>query len=101
MLGAPRSVVKDFPERQTESAKITDSKFRWGSCTVKNNLSFNWCLIKAPMSVIDYVLIHELAHLIEANHTPRFWNIVKAQHPATGRAKDWLKDHGELLEQNL
>ncbi|MBA1332620.1 zinc metalloprotease [Candidatus Endoriftia persephone str. Guaymas] len=83
------------------SAKVSDSKFRWGSCTVNNNLSFNWRLIKAPMSVIDYVVVHELAHLIEANHTPRFWNIVKAQVPATEKAKAWLKEHGALLEQNL
>ncbi len=83
------------------NADITDSKFRWGSCSVNNNLSFNWRLVKAPMSVVDYVVIHELAHLIEANHTPRFWNIVKARHPASDKAKDWLKQHGALLEQNL
>jgi len=83
------------------AARIVDSQFRWGSCTVNNNLSFNWRLIKAPMLVIDYVVVHELAHLIEANHTPRFWNIVKAQNPSTDKAKSWLKDHGELLEQNL
>jgi hypothetical protein len=51
-------------------AKIVDNRYRWGSCTVNNNLTFNWRLIKAPMSVIDYVVVHELAHLIEANHTP-------------------------------
>ncbi len=83
------------------NADITDSKYRWGSCSVKNNLCFNWRLIKAPMTVIDYVVIHELAHLIETNHTPRFWNIVKAQHPSADKAKTWLKEHGALLEQNL
>jgi len=82
-------------------ADITDSQFRWGSCSVNNNLSFNWRLVKAPMSVVDYVVIHELAHLIEANHTPRFWNIVRAQHPTTDKARAWLKQHGALLEQNL
>jgi len=82
-------------------AEISNSKFRWGSCTVNNNLSFNWRLIKAPMLVIDYVVVHELAHLIEPNHTPRFWNIVRAQHPMAEKAKDWLKEHGVLLEQNL
>jgi len=84
-----------------DAAKIVDSKFRWGSCTVNNNLNFNWRLIKAPMSVIDYVVVHELAHLIEANHTPRFWNIVKTQAPTTEKAKTWLKEHGGLLEQSL
>ena len=82
-------------------AQITDSKYHWGSCTPKNNLNFNWRLVKAPMFVIDYVIVHELAHLIEPNHTPRFWNIVKAQLATMEKAKQWLKDNGELLEQNL
>jgi len=79
--------------------KIMDSRYRWGSCTVKNNVGFNWRLIKAPMFVIDYVIVHELAHLIEANHTPRFWNIVRAQAPTMDKAKAWLKENGQLLEE--
>ena len=82
-------------------AEISEGRFRWGSCTPRNGLRFNWRLIKAPMSVIDYVIVHELAHLIEPNHTPRFWNIVRAQHPATDDAKRWLREHGALLEQRL
>ena len=80
---------------------IADNRFRWGSCTIKNNVSYNWRLIKAPMFVIDYVIIHELAHLIEANHTPRFWNIVRAQTPTMEKAKAWLKENGQLLEQEI
>ena len=76
-----------------------DNRYRWGSCTVNNNLTFNWRLIKAPMTVIDYVVVHELAHLIEANHTPRFWNIVRAQIVNMDKAKQWLKEHGQFLEQ--
>jgi predicted metal-dependent hydrolase len=79
--------------------KIMDSRYRWGSCTVKNNVGFNWRLIKAPMFVIDYVIVHELAHLIEANHTPRFWNIVRTQAPLMDKAKAWLKENGQLLEE--
>ncbi len=82
-------------------ARIVDSRYRWGSCTVNNNLTFNWRLIKAPMSVIDYVIVHELAHLIEANHTPRFWNIVKAQITNMDKSRLWLKEHGQLLEDAL
>ncbi|MBC2744942.1 MAG: M48 family metallopeptidase, partial [Desulfosarcina sp.] len=67
-------------------AKIVDNLYRWGSCTVNNNVNFNWRLIKAPMFVIDYAIIHELAHLIEDNHTPRFWNIVRAQAPTMEKA---------------
>jgi predicted metal-dependent hydrolase len=79
-------------------ARIVDNRYRWGSCTPKNNLTFNWRLIKAPMSVIDYVIVHELAHLIEPNHTPRFWNVVKAQIANVDKSKRWLKEHGQLLE---
>lgn len=82
-------------------AKIIDSRLRWGSCTPGNNLNFNWRLIKAPMFAIDYVVVHELAHLIEANHTPRFWNIVRAQLPAMERAREWLREHGQSLEEEV
>jgi len=82
-------------------AKITDSKYRWGSCTPQDNVNFNWRLIKAPMFVIDYVVVHELAHLIESNHTPRFWHIIKSQIATMEKAKQWLKEHGQMLEQSL
>jgi len=81
--------------------KIVDNRFRWGSCTLNDNVNLNWRLIKAPMFVIDYVIVHELAHLIEANHTPRFWNIVRAQAPTMEKAKAWLKENGQLLEQEI
>jgi predicted metal-dependent hydrolase len=64
-------------------------------------VNFNWRLIKAPMFVIDYVIVHELAHLMETNHTPRFWNIVRAKAPSTEKAKTWLKEHGQVLEDEL
>lgn len=82
-------------------AKIVDSRYRWGSCTVKDNVNFNWRLIKAPMFVIDYVIVHELAHLMEPNHTPRFWNIVSAQSPKMEKARAWLRDNGQLLEEDI
>jgi predicted metal-dependent hydrolase len=78
--------------------KILDLKYRWGSCTLKNNINFNWRLIKAPINVIDYVIVHELTHLIVPNHTPEFWNVVSVQLPHYNKAKDWLKDNGNLLE---
>ena len=82
-------------------ARIVDNRYRWGSCTVKDHVNFNWRLIKAPMFVIDYVIVHELAHLMETNHTPRFWNIVRAKAPTTEKAKAWLKEHGQLLEEEV
>lgn len=84
-----------------KEAKIGDSKLRWGSCTPNDNIIFNWRLIKAPMFAIDYVIVHELAHLLEPNHTPRFWNIVKAQIADMEKAKEWLKAHGAELEEEL
>ena len=81
--------------------RIVDSRYRWGSCTPNSNVNLNWRLIKAPMFVIDYVIMHELAHLIEANHTPRFWNVIRAQTPTMDKAKVWLKDYGQLLEQMI
>lgn len=83
------------------AARIVDNRYRWGSCTVKDNVNFNWRLIKAPMFVIDYVIVHELAHLIEANHTPRFWSIVRCQSPTMDKAKTWLKKNGQVLEDNV
>lgn len=82
-------------------AAIVDNRLRWGSCTTKNNIRLNWRLIKAPMAVIDYVIVHELAHLLEANHTPDFWNIVRAKLPGAEKSKAWLKAHGQLLEEEI
>lgn len=83
------------------NVKIVDNRYRWGSCTIKDNLNFNWRLIKAPMFVIEYVIVHELTHLLETNHTPRFWNIVRAQLATTEKAKRWLLEHGQLLEEEI
>lgn len=83
---------------EVAGVKMADNRYRWGSCSTSNNVGFNWRLIKAPMFVIDYVIVHELAHLIETNHTPRFWNIVRTQAPLMDKAKVWLKENGQLLE---
>lgn len=83
------------------SARIVDNRYRWGSCTVRDRVNFNWRLIKAPMCVIDYVIVHELAHLIEANHTPAFWSIVRARTPTMEKARAWLKQHGQMLEEEI
>ncbi len=81
--------------------KIVDNRYRWGSCTPKNNINLNWRLIKAPMWVIDYVIVHKLAHLIEPNHTDRFWNTVRAHVVNMRKAIGWLKVNAGLLEQKI
>ena len=82
-------------------AKITSSKYRWGSCTTNDNVTFNWRLIKAPMFVINYVIVHELVHFLEPNHTPRFWGIIRSQITQMDKAKQWLKVNGSLLDETL
>lgn len=77
---------------------VRGMRTRWGSCSKNNNLSFSWRIMKAPPYVIDYIVVHELAHLLEANHTARFWNIVAVQVPGWQKAKAWLKDNGHILE---
>lgn len=76
---------------------IFDLTYRWGSCTLKGNLNFNWKLIMAPHFVINYVVVQELAHMIELNHSERFWNIVRVQIPNYLEAKEWLRENGERV----
>jgi hypothetical protein len=80
---------------------IRGQKTRWGSCSYKGNLSFNWKLIMAPEPVIDYVVIHEIAHLKEMNHTKRFWELVAEHCPRWREHRKWLKDHEKELADKL
>jgi hypothetical protein len=80
---------------------IRGQKTRWGSCSHKGNLSFNWKRIMAPEHVIDYVIIHELTHLKEMNHTKRFWKLVAEYCPRWREHKKWLKDHETELAGKL
>ena len=76
---------------------VRDQKTRWGSCSRKGNVNFNWKLIMAPPQALDYVVIHELCHLYEFNHSPRFWALVERQMPEYAVWKKWLKTHGADL----
>lgn len=80
---------------------IRGQKTRWGSCSQKGNLNFNWKLIMAPEPVIDYVMIHELAHLKELNHSRRFWQLVAEHCPQWRKHKKWLNDHTAELGGKL
>ena len=75
-------------------------KTRWGSCSTKKNLNFNILLMLAPVEVLDSVIVHELCHLFEMNHSARFYQLVYAAYPEYDKWNRWLKEHGrELLAQ--
>lgn len=73
---------------------LRQQKTRWGSCSSKGNLNFNWRLVHAPPAVIDYVIIHELAHRAHMNHSARFWALVAKFDPEYGTHRRWLSSHG-------
>ncbi len=81
-----------------EGTKITSAKFRWGSCSRDNRLSFSWRIIMGSLSVIDYVLIHELVHIREKNHSRNFWNTLASIFPDYGQHRQWLRQNGHLLQ---
>lgn len=76
---------------------IRRQKTRWGSCSQSGNLNFNCLLMLAPPGVVDYVVVHELCHRIEMNHSPRFWKLVGEVYPDYDRWKRWLKENGGRL----
>jgi predicted metal-dependent hydrolase len=73
---------------------VRDQATRWGSCSTTGVLSFSWRLILAPVHILDYVAAHEVAHLAEMNHGPRFWTLVERTMPAMKEAKGWLQLYG-------
>lgn len=78
---------------------IRDTSSRWGSCSSARSLSFSWRLILAPPAVLDYVVAHEVAHLRELNHKPRFWRLVESMGPEVDSSQAWLSENGALLHR--
>ncbi|OGR68189.1 MAG: hypothetical protein A2081_02550 [Elusimicrobia bacterium GWC2_61_19] len=76
---------------------IKDQRTLWGSCSGRKNLNFNWRLAAAPPEVLDYVVIHELCHLREMNHSRNFWALVNAHCPAYAARRRWLRDNCSAL----
>ncbi|WP_425274763.1 M48 family metallopeptidase [Stappia indica] len=83
--------------RTPTALTLRDTRSRWGSCTADGRLSFSWRLVLAPPSILDYVAAHEVAHLAEMNHGPRFWAHCRRLAPHTEEARDWLKREGGRL----
>ena len=102
---AARELVTMLAEEEAEELgvqwsriEIRDQRSRWGSCSTRGTLSFNWRLVLAPFDVLDYVVVHELCHLREPNHSRRFWSLVETRRPGWRAQRDWLHRHGpELL----
>ncbi len=81
------------PKRVT----FKEQKRRWGSCNSSGVIYLNWRLLMAPIEIVDYVLVHELAHLKHMNHSKQFWELVESLFPDYKTAKSWLKEHGPCL----
>lgn len=80
---------------------IRNQKTRWGSCSAKGNLNFNCLLMLAPERVMDYVVIHELCHRLEMNHSGAFWAHVEAVMPDYKAQRNWLREHGDELMRRM
>ena len=80
-----------------KQVKITSAKTRWGSCSPNGTLNFTWRLVMAPLDVIDYVVVHELAHLRVKNHSGKFWKVVESMDPEYRKKRKWLRENGEKL----
>ncbi|UMY15573.1 M48 family metallopeptidase [Methylobacterium organophilum] len=94
--------VAKYADRLGERPKrvtLRDTRSRWGSCTARGELNFSWRLIMAPPVVLDYLVAHEMAHLREMNHSPRFWALTNALCPDVDEAEAWLKRHGAELHR--
>lgn len=84
--------------KRAKAIRFKDTASRWGSCTSDGNLSFSWRIMMAPAPVIDYLVAHEVAHLKEMNHGPKFWKLCTQLCPDTERCKAWLKRNGGALQ---
>ena len=99
-----RSIVTELVETHSKTLGVSynkiyirDSRTNWGCCSSQKNLSFSWRLIYTPIEVIDYLAAHEVSHLIEMNHSKKFWLIVKEICPNHLIHRQWLRQHGKFL----
>ncbi len=81
--------------------RIKNLKSRWGSCGIHNDINLNWLLILAPVEVIEYVVVHELCHIKERNHSAKFWQLVKAHLPDYQVHRNWLKMNGNNIMKGI
>lgn len=97
-LGDPHTVtVETIDDHEVADGELRNQRTRWGSCSPNRTLSFNWRLVMAPPDVIDYVVVHELVHLREKNHTTRFWQLVGEYVPEYKQRTEWLERNSSRL----
>jgi predicted metal-dependent hydrolase len=100
-----RETISALAEREAERLGVAYRRIRiggqrtlWGSCSARGTLSFNWRLVLAPPEVVDYVVVHELCHLLVPDHTQSFWSLVERHRPGWREQRAWLREYGpELL----
>ena len=83
--------------KRPQDVKVKEQKRRWGSCTAKGKLYFNWRIIMAPPAIVDYVVVHEMCHLVYLNHSKKFWQKVELVLPDYKKRRKWLRDNGPRL----
>ena len=94
----PRAVeMAGWIDRRVSAVSLRDTRSRWGSCTSSGRLSFSWRLVLAPEEILNYVVAHEVAHLQEMNHGPKFWRWVETLDPDFRNHRGWLTRHGQEL----
>ena len=91
------SALASYHQLSYKSIRITSARTRWGSCSSQGTLSFPWRLVMAPSEVIDYIVLHELAHLKYRNHSWTFWKFLEDLYPMYRLQRKWLKEHGDKL----
>ena len=85
---------QSYFDEKPKGIKIKEQQKRWGSCTSKKELLFNWKCIMAPSPVLDYIVVHEMAHMVYMNHSKEFWHLVKKVLPDYVQRKEWLRNNG-------
>ncbi|MEY4983460.1 MAG: hypothetical protein RIR62_1726, partial [Pseudomonadota bacterium] len=83
--------------RQVTQVTLRDTRSRWGSCAHDGKLMYSWRLVMAPPSVLDYVAAHEVAHMVQMNHSPAYWAVVERLYPGWQAQRKWLHTEGQAL----
>jgi predicted metal-dependent hydrolase len=96
-IGKRLATVTARMKRKPHRVYVMGQRTKWGNCSRKQNLSFNWRLIMAPPDVLNYIVTHEVAHLVEPYHSPKFWLLLRSQCPRFDSAKNWLHANHERL----